>query len=86
MFKYVGHNESLSMERSSSRSLCRSVADAGGSSCPPQTAVAPLKMAIKFSDKIAPPSGVYRSRKNIAQSKLNNALHFVELQYLREGL
>jgi len=62
------------------------VADLFGATVPPNGCGAPLKL--RLSDKNAPPCGAYRSRnkgKNI-QSELNNALHFVKLQYLRDSL
>jgi len=66
------------------------VADPGGGSLgqlpPPNGCGAPFKW--RPSDENAPLFGAYRSRnkgKN-TESKLNNALHFVEIQYLRDGL
>jgi len=51
-------------------------------------ATASAKRLWRPSDKNAPLFDAYRSRnkgKN-TESKLNNALHFVEIQYLRDGL
>ena len=57
-----------------------------GNCRPPNSCGAPLKW--RPSDKNVPLFGAHRSRNEAknTQSKLNNALHFVELQYLRDGL